>query len=352
MAKKKSNEKKLDYAAEIRKLKNEGPKRLYLLRGEEEYLREQFLITLKKICLPEGEGEFSYKRLDGPEIDYSAFAEAVDSLPFMTERTFVEVRDADINKLQDADHFLNTLKDIPDYCTVAFIIGAGYQPDKRLKFTKGFFEIAYDMSFSTQSDSQLFNWVSRRFAAAGKRIEFEAVQRLLFVSGSLMNRLIPEIEKIAAYTEGDCVTCVEVNAVAHHLPEADVFEMIGHVSKREYNIAAEMLAELISGTENNDPIFILALIGIQMRKLYAAKLALEENLDISYVMSTCKMKFESYARQLVAQSRGFSFAQLRRAIELCAEADYKMKSSSDDDEELLKETLMRIAAGESDGADK
>ncbi len=352
MAKKKNNENKLDYMAEVKKLKSEGPKRLYLLHGEEDYLREQFLVTLKAVCLPEGEDDFSYKRLDGPEIEYSAFAEAVDSLPFMTERTFVEVRDADINKLRDAERFLKLLEDIPDYCTVAFILDAGYELDKRLKFTKSFLALAYDMSFSTQSQSQLFNWISRRFAAAGKRIDFEAVQRLIFVSGSLMNQLIPEIEKVAAYTEGECVTCAEVDAVAHHIPEADVFAMTGHIAKREYNVAAGILAELISGGEDNEPIMVLALIGIQMRKLYAAKLALEEGLDIKYVMSTCRMGYESYARQLVEQARGFSFPQLKRALELCAEADYKMKSSSDDAVELLKETFMRIAAGENDGADK
>ena len=38
--------------------------------------------------------------------------------------------------------------------------------------------------------------------------------------------------------------------------------------------------------------------------------------------------------------------QLKRAVELCAEADYRMKSSSVGDRELLKETVLRIAAGE------
>ena len=351
MAKKKANETKLDYAAEVRKLKSEGPKRLYLLRGEEDYLREQFLIALKAACLPEGENDFSYKRLDGPEIEYTEFEEAVDALPFMTERTFVEVRNADVNKLKDAELFLRLMGDIPDYCTAAFIIDSDYELDRRLKFTKGFMELVYDMSFSRQSKSLLYNWISRRFAAAGKRIEFEAVERLIFVSGSLMNQLIPEIEKIAAYTAGDCVTSADVDAVAHHIPEANVFEMIGHVAKREYNVAAGILAELISGNEDNEPIMVLSLIGAQMRKLYAAKLALEEGLGIKYVMSTCNM-YESYARQLVDQSRAFSFAQLKRAVELCAEADYKMKSSSEDDTELLKETFMSIAAGESDGEDK
>ena len=38
--------------------------------------------------------------------------------------------------------------------------------------------------------------------------------------------------------------------------------------------------------------------------------------------------------------------RLKRAVELCAEADYQMKSSSADDAELLKELVTRIIAGE------
>ena len=38
----------------------------------------------------------------------------------------------------------------------------------------------------------------------------------------------------------------------------------------------------------------------------------------------------------------------QRVFELCADADYKMKSSSTDDTELLKELVLRIAAGEAD----
>ena len=352
MAKKKTDRKTADYGAELKKLKAEGPQRLYLLRGEEEYLREQFLISLKAVCLPDGEDAFSFIRLNGPELEANAFEDALNAMPFMSERTFIELRNIDINRLKDTDKFIKLLDDIPDYCTAAFVLEADYELDRRLKLSKALTEKACELSFAEASASQLFNWVSRRFASCGKSIEFEAVQRLIFVSGRLMNQLIPEIEKIAAYAQGDCVSVADVDAVAHHLPEADVFEMTGHIAKREYNVAVSMLSELLNGTENNEPIMILALIGAQMRKLYAAKVAVDEGLGIKYVMSTTNQRFESLARQLVEQSRLFTFGQLRKAVELCALADYKMKSSSVDDVELLKETFIRIAAGESDGEDK
>ena len=88
MARKKEEE-KLNYNAELRRLKQQGPERLYLLWGPEDYLREQYLGQLKAVCLPEGEDSFSYKRMDGPELDMIELQNAIDAMPFMTERSFI-----------------------------------------------------------------------------------------------------------------------------------------------------------------------------------------------------------------------------------------------------------------------
>ena len=70
MARKNAKEEtKLNYGAEVRSLKDGGPASLYLLWGPEDYLREQFLNELRKACLPEGEDSFSFKRMNGPELD-------------------------------------------------------------------------------------------------------------------------------------------------------------------------------------------------------------------------------------------------------------------------------------------
>ena len=115
---------KLNYAQEVRQLKENGPQRLYLLYGPEDYLRERFLEELRKICVPEGD-DFSYKRLDGPVIDLGQLQEAVDSVPFFSERTLVEVRGYDINKCRenDCERLKSIIGDLPDYCTLVFVMG-------------------------------------------------------------------------------------------------------------------------------------------------------------------------------------------------------------------------------------
>ena len=348
MAKKK--EEAFNYTAELRILRERGPERLYLLWGPEDYLREQFLTQLKKTCLPEGEDNFSYKRIDGPALDANAFQQAVDAMPFMTEHTFVELRDVDINKLADADACLKTISDIPDYCTVVFVQNAQYEPDGRLRFVKTLRSEGKELKFTQQYQGMLTDWIVRRFAAAGKGIELSAAQRLIFISGDLMSRLIPEIDKIAAYASGDKVTQEDVEAVANHIPEAVVFEMTELIAQKKINSALSVLYELLAD-RNNEPIMMLAVLGKQMRQLYAARLALEKNLGTKYVMEVCSMKYDYIASKLLTAAKGFTLDQLRRAVELCAETDYRMKSSGADPKELLKEAVVRIAAGESHAQD-
>lgn len=346
MAKKYGREdEKLNYAAAVRELKAQGPRRLYLLWGPEDYLREQFLGQLKMVCLPEGEDSFSYRRIDGPELDAEELRAAIDALPFMTERTFVELRNVDINKLKDGEKFAAIVADIPEYCTAAFVQSAQYEPDGRLKTVKALRAAAKELKFTAQSQGMLTDWIVRRFAAAGKSIELEAAQRLIYISGDLMSALIPEIEKIAAYAKGERVTAEDVEAVANHIPEAVIFDMTEYIAQKKYNTAISVLAELLAD-KNNEPIPMLAMLGVQMRKLYAARLAVEQGAGTKFVMDVCAIKHEFIASKLINAARGYTLAQLRRAVELCAEADYKMKSSSQNDTELLKEVVLRIAAGE------
>lgn len=341
------NEKKLNYKNEVNELRSAGPKRLYFMWGPEDYLREQFAVELKKVCLPDGEDDFSYRRFNGPELDYTELRIAIDSMPFLTERTFIELRGIDINRLKESEKLVDILRDIPDYCTVAFIQNASFEPDGRLKLIKTIREIGYEIKFTRQAQDELVKWIRRRFMACGKDIELEAAYHLIFVSGDLMSRLIPEIEKVAAYAKGERVTAADVDAVAIHIPEADVFDMTERISRKEYNIAFEILAELLSD-KSNEPIMLLAIIGAQMRKLYGARLAIDMNLGVKYFMNTCKIKYDFIANKTMAASRGFSLEQLRHAVEICAETDYRMKSSGTDGTELLREAVLRIAAGETD----
>lgn len=346
----KKNEVQFNYKAAVRKLKESGPQNLYLLWGPEDYLREYFLSEIKGLCLPDGDDSFSYKRMNGPDLDAVELQQAVDAIPFLSERSLVELRGVDLNRLKDADAVIKVLTDIPDYCTVVFVQGTDFEPDGRLKQIKKLRAIAEEIEFTQQQQNELTRWIAKRFAALGKSIDFDASQRLIFISGDLMNRLIPEIDKIAAYAKGERVTVSDVEAVAHHIPEAVIFTMTDQISQKSLNNALATLSELLSD-KNNEPIAMLGMLGLQMRRLYAAKLAQTQNLGAAYVKEVSGSKYDFQVTKLMQAARGYSLPQLKKAVELCAETDYRLKSSGEDPREVFKELVVRIAAGESDGQD-
>ena len=338
----KGKEEKLNYKLELQKLNAEGPGALYLLWGKEDYLREQYLVQLKAACIPEGDSGFNYRRFDGPEISAALLRQAVDAMPFLSDRSFVELRDLDINRLKEAQEVQEILSDIPDYCTVCLVQNAEYEPDGRLKLIKTIREKGSELKFTQQGQGALIDWIARRFAAQGKRIDFEAAQRLIFISGDLMNRLIPEIETISAFASGETVGVKDVEAVAHHIPEAQVFELTDHLAKKQYNAVMNTLAELFAENEY-DPIYLLAVLGSQMRRLYAARLAIEQKLGAKYVAECCAIKYDFLVGRLMDSARGFTLDQLKAAVRICAEADEQMKSSGGDGRELLKNAVLSIA---------
>lgn len=345
MAKEKKQE-KTDYAALMQELRTEGPSRLYVLWGQEEYLRESFFDEIKKLC-GVSSSDFNYHRLEGASPDMKALSTAIESFPFMGEKTLVEARGFDINSFRDdkAEELKALLSDIPAHATVVLLLPSGYEPDGRLAVVKAVKKLGSVIEFTPQPQTLLIKWIVRRFEAMGKSIGKAECERLIFTSGDLMTGLIPEIEKIGSYVKGGTVSQKDIDAVAQRIPEANVFEMTDRLSQKNFDEAARLLAELLQSGEH--PIKLLSMIGLQIRRLYTAALAKEQGLGRDFIMESCKISYGFLADKLISSARGFTASQLARAVELCAQADYRMKSSSEDDEDILKELFIKIAAGDS-----
>jgi len=331
---------KLDYSALRRQLKAEGPGPLYMLWGPEDYLISDFVGRLRNSCLAEGMEDFDYKRLDGPGIESSALAEALDAMPFFGGRTFVELRGFDVNKCRD-EQTMSLLADIPEWCTVVITLPAGMDPDGRLTFVKQIKKNGLAVEFTAQEQSALYEWLSKRFGSHGKTIGRAEMDRLMFLSGDLMNRLIPEIEKICSYAKGERITLEDIEETAHHIPEADAFQMTDCISKGDYDGAAHYLSELMAG--NREPIEVLGAIGWQIRRLYAAKLSMDMKKGPGFTKEVLGVKNDYALRMLESTARSFPLAVLRSHVRLCAEMDYRMKTSAGEEGEILKELLVRFA---------
>ena len=272
----KSKKPVFNYNAELQLLKQQGPGRLYLIYGEEEYLRDRFLEALRAACVPEG-NEFSLRRLAGKSASLGDISEAVDAMPFFTERSYVEIRDYDLNRCKDETwkQLKEVLENIPDWCTVVFVQSPELVPDGRLAAVKGLKKLGKALEITHQDAATLAGWVRKRFQALGKDIRRDDADYLVFLSGTAMLRLIPEIEKAAAYAGDQLVTRADIDATANRLPEAQIWSLTDRLAEGKFDEAAGVLSDLLSDKDNH-PILLTAILGQQYRRMYAAKVCQEK----------------------------------------------------------------------------
>ena len=341
--KKNQPEQGANYKAEVAALKAEGPQRLYVLWGQEDYLREQFLAQVKSVCLPDGGDDFSMHRFDGANLDLHRLADAVDAMPFLSERSFIEVRGYDTNKAPEAEAAQLTalISDLPDYCTLVFVMAPDFALDGRLKLSKALKKHGKVLQFAPQSSDALVIWVSRRFGALSKRIARSDAEYLIEITGGLMNRMIPEIEKIASFAKEEVITRADIDAVTEKTPDAMVFEMTDRLAQGDRDGAMATLSELLA-MKDAEPIALLAAIGGQMRRLYAAKICEQKRVGGSDAMELCDVRYDFLVQKLQRSARRFSLEALERSVALCAETDYAMKHTGADDLILLEDTLLKI----------
>lgn len=342
----KAEKKPFNYSEELKKLRADGPQRVYILRGEEDFLRDSYLGELRTLCVEEGTEAFNYHRLEGGA-DMAALRESVEAMPFMGEHTLTEVRDFDVNKTSayDPEDLKALVSDVPEWATVAFVFAPGYGPDNRLGVVKALKKAGVDLEFTAPRETELIRWVMRRAESQGKRIDGGTASYLTWVCGTRMNALIPEITKICGAAKGEDITRADIDAVAKRAAETTIFNLTDALGAKDFNKAAALLADLLAD-KDEPPQKQIYMVSEQFRRLYVAKIAEEFRKPDSYITDCVpELTGRSYPISLLKRTcKSFSRARLARAVRLCAECDFGMKSSGGPEpEEQMKELVLKLA---------
>ncbi len=329
-----------------KKLKSGVPDRCYLLYGKERYLQDYYGRELRKAVLGREDDPFNLRLLEGKNLDLQALADAVDAYPSFAERAMVEVRDYDPFQISEDDskRLFAILEDLPDYCCVVFLFDSvEFKPDKRKKkLWEQLKKLVTLVEFPLQGQGELTRWIQKHFNAKGKEITPEDAAYLLFLCGSQMENLTNEIGKAAVYAKGKRVSRADIDAVVVPVVEAQTFRLTDALSEKDYERAAELMYKLFQlGTE---PIAINAVIGSQLRKLYAARLVKEAGGNASTLAQLLVGSSDYACRQYLRICTSFREAWYLRMIRLSAETDLWMKSSRGDPEDLLRSLFVTMAA--------
>ncbi len=330
-------------------LKAKEPGGFYIFHGEEAYLKEHYIGELRRAVLGEDSAadDFNLRRFDGKKLELDMLCDAVDAYPSFAERSLVEVWDYDIfgSDEETGDKLASLLDSLPGHCCLLLVYDTvEYKPDRRRKRLCSVVESkARVLRFDMQEQEELIKWICRHFRSHGKSISADDAAYLIFLCGGLMGGLKNEIDKIAFYSRGERVTRADIDAAATPVVEAVIFDLTNELSRKNYDKAAGVMGKLFMLDE--EPIKILAVMGAQIRRLYSARLIREAGLPggEKAVLEALKLSSLYQARLLFKECMSFGAGWYKEALRLCAETDYKIKTSSGDPEELLTTLFLNLA---------
>lgn len=325
-------------------IRTKNPGNLYFFYGEEVFLLHHYLQQLYKVVIDELTESFNYHKLTSETFDIREFADCVENLPMMAERTMVIVDEIDIFKMNESDRekMIDILSDIPEYCTVVFTYETtSFKPDKRLK---KLWEVVSKngelIEFAKQNQRDLVTWITRHFAANGKRINPDLCVYLIDITDGTMTSLSGEISKISAYSGSDEIRRSDIDAVTEPVLDAVVFQMTDLLSQGDYGGALVKLQQLLKMQQ--EPIAILGAIGGHFRRMATARTLLDHGKNASDLMRLCGMA-DYPARKTMSAAGRFSAKFYAKAAELVLDSDRQMKTSFDDPKRILELLVMGLA---------
>lgn len=327
-------------------IKLNHPARFYVFYGEEAYLRSYWLDALHRLLVEDFAEAFNYHRFSAETLSLQGVLDSIEALPMMAPRSMVQIDDVNFFALpsEDGVGYAKFFSDIPEYCTLVLVYDTvEYKIDRRKKALAEVFDRAVAVEFTQPTERELVGWIGRHLKKAGKRITVDDAQYLIHRTGGAMTALLGEIGKLSAYVEDETVTREHIDLLVEPVLEAEVWELTDAIAAGCYEAALQALRALLQKQE--EPLRILGAIGGQARRILAARRLLDAGKRQQDLMKLCGIN--SYAAQRTMDSaKRLSERFCARTVELCLEADERLKTSYDDPDRVLEMLVLELA-GES-----
>ncbi len=212
--------------------------------------------------------------------------------------------------------------------------------DKRSKLFKTVQSKGYAAEFAIQDEKTLMRWAAGVLAKDNKKITENTLQLLLSKTGTDMENIQMELEKVACYCmDREIVTDADVEAVCTTRISNHIFDMINAVADKQKKRALDLYYDLLALKE--PPMRILFLIARQCNMLLQAKELKSKGYDNRTIGS--KLGVAPFiASKYLNQAAKFKVSTLRTAVEKCVEAEEAVKTGRMNDVMSVEILIMSV----------
>lgn len=299
-------------------MKNNSFKPVYLLYGEEAFLKNSYKNKMKAAIA--GDDTMNYNHFEGKGLDVNELISLADTMPFFAEKRLILVEDSGFFK-GAADELAGYLPQMPDTTCMIFVES---EVDKRSKMFKKVKEVGYAAEMARQDFGQLAKWAGSILARDGKKITGRTMELFLNMTGDDMENIRMELEKLISYTLGrDVITDEDVEAICTVRVTNKIFDMVTAIVNRQTKKAMDLYEDLL--TLKEPPMRILFLIARQFNQILQVKELMARGMDKGAIAS--KLKVPPFAAgRMMPQARTFTREQILSCVNLCVEAEEAVKT--------------------------
>jgi len=261
----------------------------------------------------------NYNYFEGKGLDLSKVIEIGNTLPFFSEKRLIIIENSGLFKSQNilADY----IKEIPESTHIIFVES---EVDKRNRLFKAVKDKGTVSEMNNMDEANLKLWITSLLNKDHKKITGDSILYLLSKTGTDMENIQNEVEKLVCYAyDRDVITKEDIDEVCTTQITGKVFLMIDAIGSRNQDRALELYYDLLALREK--PMTILFLIARHFNILVQVK----ELAGLGYnntIISQKTGQMPFAISKYINQSKNFTDEMLKEALETCTEVDEQVKT--------------------------
>ena len=305
-------------------LKTGSFKPVYLLYGEEAYLKRQYRDRLTKAMVSEDD-TMNCSYYEGKNIPVGEVIDLAESMPFFADCRLIVV--------EDSGFFKNASPELADY--IKELSGAAHfvfierEVDKRGKLFKAVKGKGRIVELAKQNEATLVKWVAGGVRQEGKQISEPTIHYFLTKVGTDMGNIQKELEKLFSYTlEKEQIDREDIDEICTGQISNQIFAMVDAVAEKKQRKALDYYYDLLALKE--PPMRILYLLSRQFKILLEVKDLSMRGYGSKEISTRVGVPFFAMSKYQ-QQTRAFKMQELKDILETSAQTEEQVKTGRLDD---------------------
>lgn len=309
---------------------------VYLIYGEESYLCQQAKEKLKKALVSPGD-TMNFSRFEGKKIDLSEVIELAQTLPFFQDHRFLLLEDTGLFR-SAPDELIDCIEQLPDTTCLCFL---ETEVDKRSKLYKTVKKCGYVANMEIPDDKTLSLWIVSLLKQENKQIKEPVLRFFLERTGTDMEHIRQELDKLCAYTlDRTEIVREDVEQITTQITTSKIFDMLEAVVQKKQQVALDYYYDLLALKES--PLRILALLVRQFNLILQVKELDRRSVPKSEIAK--KVGLPAFVvGKYIEQGKQFSYEQLKELLQKCIHSEEDVKTGHISDQIAVELLLIEFS---------